>query len=215
MTMCSTSVTNGAYFDNRDIFFSRQKNIYETNDSAKRMTCGQERFLSFSTSFLPSIFASTVHDWTHIQGIQRRDVLTYDALFIPFSADERTTLFVVIGAGNIHQYQRKNFTGNRPCILEFNPYVDEVSRHHLPSVTSKIYAWLNKMYREDTGGDYLTNPYHKRSMPLCSPFGKSKENFRLPSMQTFHASPHLQDCQRKRLLPTATGGYAFWNASTV
>ena len=142
----------------------------------RRMTCGQEQFLSFPTSFLHKVFASTADEWPHVTNIDPQHIFSCEGLFVPFSTEARTTLFVVIGAGNIHEYQRKGFSGNRPCILEFNPYVDQISRVHVPSVVSKIYAWLNKMWRVQTGGDYLTNPFHKRSMPLCSTIGKSFRN---------------------------------------
>ena len=174
------------------IFFPRIKKNNRNSRVKRRLTCGQQRFLSFPTSFLPSLFASTAHNWSQIHDIQRKDVFSYDALFVPFSADERTTLFVVIGAGNVQKYQKNNFAGNRPCILEFNPYVDEISRHHLPSVTSKIYAWLNRLYRERTGGDYLSNPFHKRSMPLCSPFGKHMSSPFVLDADFHTTSTHIQ-----------------------
>lgn len=152
-------------------FFDEKKN---SPSYLFRNTCLNNTFRSFDTTWLRKIYATDASNWSQLPETADLDIFTYKGLLIPFSAEERTTLFVVLGAQNIRSYHKRNFKGDCPCILEINPCTDWILCHNSNGVADKIRAWLNRLWQDkNDSSDPNTIPFNKRSMPLHTPSGKA------------------------------------------
>ena len=135
------------------------------------MTCTDSCVYSFSTTFLQKLFTSR-NDWSSFKDElpSTKQILNSKFMFVPFVAEGRTSMFVIVGARHISEYDKNTLAGDTPCILYFNPYNDKRSRHDPRIVLNAICCWLNKMWRERRS-DSFEMPFTPRTMRLCSPFG--------------------------------------------
>ena len=81
--------------------------------------------LRLSSNFIESLLTTSSRHW--IDQVKRHnvDIFSYNALFMPYQSEVQKSLFVVLGANNIKDYMKQNFTGTRPCILHILPYAFE------------------------------------------------------------------------------------------
>ena len=140
-----------------------------------RICSGIDDILCLSSTFIESLLRTSPRHW--IDQVKRRnvDISTYNTLLMPYQSGTQKSLFVVLGANNIKDYMKRDFTGTRPYVLHILPYAtsNRSQLHAYNQVSSTIRTWLNALWQNSQcDGVYMSMPFTHRSMPLSRPFGK-------------------------------------------
>lgn len=130
------------------------------------MTGNTQAMKTFQTNALRVILGSRPGRWLrYFNGI---DIFTPNVLLLPYDESGRKSLFVVVGAQNIQDYNKRTFRGSRPCILHFDPCNSSYGKHNSNHIADKIRTWLNAIWRRrESDRSDLVLPFHKRSLPLA------------------------------------------------
>lgn len=131
--------------------------------------------LTFPTTFSNTMLRSTLAMCTRQTDARQVDIFDHQVLLIPFECEGRQSLFFVLGAKYIKDYNRRGFDQMRPCILHIDESTPLTRSHkHLYQVMSvKIRAWLNMSWKTKYGNnDTFCMPFSTRSMPVSRPHGK-------------------------------------------
>ena len=144
--------------------------VHDTN--SRRMVSGSGSTHAFDTHFLRRLFATTPSRWVQSMGGSGLNIFDHNVLLVPFDASGHKSLFVIIGANNIRQYDTRFFRGSRPCILHLDPNDALRGRHDHHAIADKLRTWLNRIWRwENAENDYTVMPFNKRTMPHVRPYG--------------------------------------------
>lgn len=126
-------------------------------------------------TFIDNLLGTSSKEWVRDCERHNLDVFGHNIMIMPFQSEGHMSLFVVIGAQNIREYQKHGFSKSRPCILHIVPFESStrVQCHAYNAASSRIRTWLNVMWRATyCHNDFSVMPFTHRSIPTTRPFGK-------------------------------------------
>jgi len=131
---------------------------------------------TFKSDFIRRINATPSTEWVKMlenEGTDAGRIFYHNMLLFPFDGYGQKSLFVVLNAGGIRKYTKRNYENSRPCIIHLDPNQQVVAHHDFNNIADKLRTWLNKMWREKSAytNDSRIVPFNHRSMPLCRPRG--------------------------------------------
>ena len=140
-----------------------------------RICSGANDTLRLSSHFVNGLLHTSSKHWIDQAKRHNVNIFSHNLLIMPHQSGKYRSLFVVLGANNIKDYMKQNFTGTRPCILHILPYAtsNRSQVHAYNQVSLKIRTWLNALWRNSQcNGDFGSMPFTHRSMPTTTPFGE-------------------------------------------
>ena len=153
-----------------------QRLIEYPNSRINQRIASTRRIHAFKSNFIRNIHATPCADWVDMldkEGLDTESIFSNDMLLLPFDGHGQKSLFVILNAGGIRDYTKRNYWSSRPCIMHLDPNKQAVAHHDFNNIANRLRTWMNKLWRDRISylNDPFLVPFNHRSMPLCRPTG--------------------------------------------
>ena len=139
------------------------------------MCSGVNDVLSFPSNFIDNLLGTSSRQWIRQITHAELDIFVNNMLIMPFQSNGHKSLFVVLGAKHIKDYNKMGFNKTRPCIVHILPYAasTRVQTHAYNQACLRMRVWLNAIWRTTrSNNDFESMPFTQRSLPMTRPFGE-------------------------------------------